>query len=416
MSNPLSSTRWHPLMRARATCDRARAGSGTAARASRPPAVVVGADVNGLGVVRSLAREGVPTYLADCAGADPAMRTRHPVKIAFSSLAGAAVVEALLALRERFSDDPVLFLTREATVEAVSGAFERIAACYRISLPEAGLMKRLMDKAQFQALAEQHGFAIPRAVCLRGAEDLARGAALEYPCVLKPIVKTPAYDRLFKKAYKIESPEELRTVVREIAGAAEMIVQEWIEGGDDCIYFCLQYRERSRGAAISFAGRKLRSWPPATGGTASCMPAPEHEAELVRLTDGFFAAVGFFGIGSIEFKRDSRTGRFMMIEPTVGRTDFQEEIATLNGVNIPYAAYCGELGRALPQARRVPAPAAWAVARIDRWSCAAQHQNRKFPGGLRCYDAFWRADDPLPWCSMTAQRIKARLAALARRS
>jgi D-aspartate ligase len=53
----------------------------------------------------------------------------------------------------------------------------------------------------------------------------------------------------------------------------------------------------------------------------------------------------------MEFKRDTRTGRFFMVEPTVGRTDYQEEVATLNGANISYAAYCGELGRSASPAR-----------------------------------------------------------------
>ncbi len=44
-------------------------------------------------------------------------------------------------------------------------------------------------------------------------------------------------------------------------------------------------------------------------------------------------------MGSMEYKRDRRDGRFHMIEPTVARTDFQEEVATLNGMNIPLASY-----------------------------------------------------------------------------
>ena len=55
----------------------------------------------------------------------------------------------------------------------------------------------------------------------------------------------------------------------------------------------------------------------------------------------------------MEFKRDARTGEFLMIEPTVGRVDWQEEVATLNGVNIPLAAYLHEIGaEAAPAACR----------------------------------------------------------------
>jgi D-aspartate ligase len=378
-------------------------------------AVVVGADINGLGVVRSLARKGVPTWLVDANPTDPTMRTRYPTKVVVSSLAGRAVIDALIRLRARFDADPVLFLTREETVEAVSSQLDRVASCYRISMPEAGLMNRLMDKVCFQRLAQESGFPIPRAVCFRRVDDLADIDAPGYPCVLKPAVKTPRYAARFKKAYKVASRAQLEQLVGEIDGAAEMIAQEWIEGGDGQLYFCLQYRAREAGRAVSFTGRKLRSWPPATGGTASCVPAPESASELVRLTDAFFTAVGYFGIGSMEFKQDARTGRYLMIEPTVGRTDFQEEIAALNGVNIPYAAYCGELGRSLRPAVGAAPPAAWAVAPIDRWSSERQSIARSFPRGLRRYDAIWRFADPMPWGFAAAAQLKARLSSFGRR-
>src|SRR4029077_16877616 len=95
---------------------------------------------------------------------------------------------------------------------------------------------------------------------------------------------------------------------------------------------------------VSFVGRKICQWPVEEGGTASCMPAPDAAGELPEMTDGFFSAVGFVGVGSMEYKRDRRDGKFYMVEPTVGRTDYQEEVATLNGVNIPLAAYRAELG------------------------------------------------------------------------
>lgn len=374
------------------------------------PAVVVGAGINGLGVVRSLGRAGVPTWLVESDPSDPALRSRYARTVAAASLTGTAVVDALLTLRARFAVDPVLFLTREETVEAVSVALDRIAPRYRISMPEVRLMRQLMDKVGFQALAEQHGFPIPRALHLRHADDLPRTERLEYPCVLKPVVKTERYSASFKKAYKVESPAELRDIFLDVGGAAEMVAQEWIEGGDDRIYFCLQYRRRGQTALTSFTGRKLRSWPPQTGGTASCVPADDAAEELEHLTNAFFSAVGYFGIGSIEYKQHARTGRFMMIEPTVGRTDFQEEIATLNGVNIPYAAYCGELGRDLAPWHRAVPPAGWAEAVSDQRSSEAQPRStREFPAGVRRYDALWRLDDPLPWCYATAQRVKSRL-------
>jgi D-aspartate ligase len=378
------------------------------------PAVVVGADINGLGVVRSLACKGVPTCLVDCSAAAPGMRTRYAAKATIASLGGAEVIDALVGLRTRFAENPVLFLTREDTVGAVARERERILACYRLSLPPLELIEGLTDKRGFQALAQQHGFPVPRAACLTRAEDLAGRDAPGYPCVLKPAVKTPQYAARFSKAYKVESRQQLERLMAEIDGSAAMIAQEWIEGGDERLYFCLQYRAREPAAGVSFTGRKLRSWPPSTGGTASCTPASDAAPELEALTDGFFRAVGYFGLCSMEFKKDARSGRYLMIEPTVGRTDFQEEIAALNGVNIPYAAYCGELGHRLEEAVGAAPPAAWAVGRIDRWSAERQATARHFPRGLRRYDALWRLCDPMPWWHAQAERVTARVASFRR--
>jgi hypothetical protein len=207
--------------------------------------------------------------------------------------------------------------------------------------------------------------------------------------------------------------DRLWSGMREVVD--EIIVQEWIEGGDSDVYFCLQYRpEKDR--SVSFVGRKLCQWPMLVGGTACCAPAPEAGDKLIALTDAFFAAVGFVGIGSMEYKRDTRDGRFYMVEPTVGRTDYQEEIAFLNGVNIPLAAYLGELGRSAPP----PDPPGRAHAWVDPIGYArarnagAPDVMAKFASGMKICDAYFRADDPMPYVSMKLQPLLRRLGLLAR--
>ena len=309
-----------------------------------PIAVVAGGEINGLGVVRSLARGKVPTVILDTDLSRPTLRTRYGQKRQVASLEGEGFLEALLAIATEFREKPVLFLTQEQSVATIAANYDEITQHYRISMPPAALMQTLMDKATFQAAAEQHGFPVPRAIVLRGPDDLATAHALHYPGIMKPLVKSAAYDRRFKKAYKVASAQEVDALYREVKGFAVMILQEWIEGGDGAIYFCLQFRSRDQKPVASFTGRKLRSWPPRVGGTASCVPAPEEASQLHTLTDAFFSQMGYYGMGGMEYKKDARTGRFLMIEPTVGRTDFQAEVATLNGINIPLAAYTYEIG------------------------------------------------------------------------
>jgi hypothetical protein len=86
-----------------------------------------------------------------------------------------------------------------------------------------------------------------------------------------------------------------------------------------------------------------------------------------------------------------------MIEPTVGRADWQEEVASLNGVNIPLAAYRYEL--ALPAPNRQP-PSESVVWRDPSCYWRSLIASRSFadstPPRVEVRSSVWRSDDPLP--------------------
>jgi predicted ATP-grasp superfamily ATP-dependent carboligase len=202
----------------------------------------------------------------------------------------------------------------------------------------------------------------------------------------------------------------MRTVIDEI------IVQEWIEGSDSDVYFCLQYRPANGAPTVSFVGRKICQWPSLIGGTASCIPAAEVAAELTALTDNFFNAVGFIGMGSMEYKRDIRDGKFYMVEPTVGRTDYQEEIAALNGVNIPFAAYRAELGLTAPRPNTVSPPRAWRdpLGYANARAAGVPDPMRQFSPNITVCDAYFRVDDPMPYIALKFQAMRRRFTRLHR--
>ncbi|HEX3653477.1 MAG TPA: hypothetical protein VHU18_11715 [Rhizomicrobium sp.] len=374
-------------------------------------AVVAGGELNGLGVARSLGAARVPFVLLDTHATKPAFATRFGKKCIVRALHGPEFVEDLLAVASRFSEKPVLILTEERSVVTVSSAREQLADAFHLTLPARSLTEDLLDKMRFQRLAERHGLSVPRAISFGKERREDPLSNLRFPCVLKPTAKSAEYDRHFAKAYKVSAPSEVEDLwsrMREVID--ELIVQEWIEGADSDVYFCLQYRG-SESPSCSFVGRKICQWPPLVGGTASCIPAPEAAAALISATDKFFEAVGFFGIGSMEFKRDRRDGQFYAVEPTVGRTDYQEEIATLNGVNIPFAAYCGAFGQLPPPRGHVDPPAGWrdpfgyAKARLAGAPDPVVELNPR----IDFYDAYFRASDPMPFLKLKLPGLKRRL-------
>ncbi|MBC7404202.1 MAG: FAD-dependent oxidoreductase [Cytophaga sp.] len=378
---------------------------------SNRPALILGGGVNALGIVRSLGKQDVPLIVMDTDAKSPAMRSRYGRKLLVSTLEGDELIKQLLALARQFTGTLILFVTEEKTVRTVSECREQLKAFFKIRLPQHERLMQLMHKQGFQELAEAISAPIPKTVRLQHPDDLVHAEILSFPCVLKPSEKNYQYGARFKKAYKILSMDELKKWYLEIYPVmADMVVQEWIEGADSDIYFCLQYIGKDGEVVASFPGRKIRSWPIKIGGTASCTAAWEHEKELTATTQAFFNQVGFTGMGSMEYKRDERDGKFHMIEPTVARTDFQEEVATINGVNIPLAAYQYECGLTSLNERVANPPLIWRDPQADRWALEEGGgiiDERSQNYSVR--DAYWRWDDPMPWIDLMQSRISQRL-------
>lgn len=377
-----------------------------------PVAIVAGVDVNGLGVVRSLGRAGVPILALDTNLTKATLATRFGTKVQVPTLSGERFVESLLQIASQLPEKPVLFLTEEDSVATVCDAQERLANAFHFSMPGADIMHMLMDKHSFQGMAEKLNCPIPHSIRLVADMDMKIIDGLRFPCVVKPLTKVAAFSSKFAKAYKVSNAREVAELWTEMRKVVrEVIVQEWIEGGDSDVFFCLQYRRLPKLQHVSFVGRKICQWPPLVGGTASCVPAPYAWDELVALTDRFFDDVGFVGLGSMEFKRDVRDSKFYMVEPTVGRTDYQEEIATLNGVNIPFAAYCGALGRQFPPTTRVAPPRAWRDSNAYQKARAAGAPDpiMQIAPQSRVVDAYLRLDDPLPFVRMKFEPVERRL-------
>ncbi len=379
------------------------------------PALVVGGGLNGLGVARSLGAAGVPVYLLEARTDDPALASRYVRALRASALAGEPLLATLERLgRERFRGQrPVLLFTQEHSVStlASSQAQARLALLYRFLSPSAEVLQALLRKTDFAVLAADAGLPVPKTVRLRGLVDLERALALRFPVVLKPAWHDPAYIRSgLARAYRAETPDEARRRIEDMQRVLpEVVAQEWVEGGDEAIHFCLQHLCAEGRPLATFVGRKLRSWPPRIGGTAACVPAPEARV-LAERTARFFARLRVRGLAGMEYKLNAQ-GEYLAIEPTIGRSDYQEEVATLNGVNLPLAYYLDTLGRGCEYrdgpARRI----VWVDEEAERRSALAQglapRRWARADGPVR--GALWRLRDPMPWLALRARRLAARL-------
>ncbi|MGF6792104.1 Predicted ATP-dependent carboligase, ATP-grasp superfamily [Paraburkholderia tuberum] len=352
--------------------------------------VIVGAELNGLGVARSLAQARVPVVAVDTR-TRAATWCRHVHAHQVKSFVGKIFVDEMIELGKRFDRLPVLILTDEDAVHAVSENRAALSHWYRFRLPADDTVKMLSSKARFHEFAQRHGFPVPRSVVLDKLADIERLAELRYPCVLKPDDKRNVLRGEKERAVRVDMLQHARDrAIAMLATPGGIIAQEWIEGPDSNIHFTLFYRGADGNMVSMFTGRKVLSSPPGVGNTAICVAAPEARGTLEPLTRRFAELAGFDGMGSIEYKWDDNYNEFVMVEPTVGRTDWQEEIATLCGVNIPLAAYRHELGLPLPVERLSRQPVAWRATFSDRPPPELLSERTKI------FDGYFRWNDPLP--------------------
>jgi D-aspartate ligase len=355
------------------------------------PVVVVGGSVAGLGVVRSLFSTGAPVMVLDTSRLNAALWSRHCEGRMIASLSGRQLIDELKAAGSRFAQRPLLVLTQDATVEAVSRWRDDLEPYYRFLLPPPDIVEIFNDKGEFHDFAMREQFSVPESVVVRRIDDLVRIEALQLPVIVKPARKTDLQESGLDRAARFDRLEDATTHCMALMKLkASAIVQQWVDGPDDEIFFCLFFCDLYGQPLRFFTGRKLSAYPAGVGSTATCIAAPEAHAELKALTVRLTSMTRYAGIGGLEFKRDSKTGEFIIIEPTVGRTDWQEEIATLSGVNIPAAAWMYAMGRSIEPVETASIGSAWRTSLKHRSPPALRKTN------LRIVDGYWRANDPIP--------------------
>lgn len=372
---------------------------------NKPHIVITGSSLNALGVLRSLHK--YPVSLLSDNKKSPAWFSRYGSKTFVESTKSEKIVSELINYAKKNNCHPkthILIMTEEKTVFEVSRCRDQLKDYYQLNLCEHELIVKLQSKKEFQNIAEFYKFPVPKANIITTSTDIRSIRDLEFPCVFKPLEQNPEYSKKFKKAYKVNSLDEVATLYSEIKLCCpEMILQEWLEGPDSNIYFCLAYCDTFGNVISHFTGRKIRSWPIQVGGTASCTSAFDSDHELLALTQSFTKNISYQGLIGIEYKFDVIRNKFYMIEPTVGRTDYQHEIAALSGCN--YLEQMITHFGGLQSQKFVAKNGILWFDEIADANAALAEPNQLPVKVCKKVPALRRLSDPMPWLQSIAQRF-----------
>ena len=320
---------------------------------------------NALGIIRSLAREGVPVMATDHDPRAMGLLSRHARKVVLADPVAHpdAFVDELEVLGRSLDARGVLFPTHDEAIEAIGPHEARLAEWFDMPWSPWEQLAPYLDKSCQHAAARRIGFPIPTTVEPGDGDDVREAAReLRFPVVLKPRRDPAGFKSTFgRQVLEADDPDAL---VRQWDRAAEHLpqVSEVIPGGDDALWTLGSYRDPDGRPLASFTGRKLRQWPPGFG-TARAAEAwwdPGMAARGHALLD----EIGFHGISQVEVKRDPRDGRDYLIEVNP-RSWLWISLATAAGVNIPLAAWLDATGspRTWPEGHRSDM----------RWVLSARH-------------------------------------------
>jgi D-aspartate ligase len=316
-------------------------------RSAYPPAVVLGLGATAIAVGRILGRRGVSVYGADVDKGTPGRFSKHIRRPPFGYFAdGERLVQGLVEFARGRGDRPVLLATSDAYIEFLgrhAGALRLHYSFQSFYQPE--LADPFLNKRSFYRLCLGRGIAIPRFMEFGGddsPEDILHAIGL--PLIVKPALIHRWKRRLRgQKVVLVESPEELRRLLREQADLFRAsLIQEVVPGPEDNLYIYKGYFEERTGRCMAeFVGRKIRQCPPDFG-SASFAVAVENE-DVRRISRDFLESCGFRGLCGAEYKFDPRDSSYKMIEVNI-RPQIWEDLTRVSGPEIVWAAYCDLTG------------------------------------------------------------------------
>src|SRR5271169_1760281 len=367
-------------------------------------AVVIGGDYQGLGIVRSLGRQGVPVCVVDDE-LSISRYSRYCTK--FVKLANLhderVAVDSLLELGKRLGlDGWVLYPTREELVAALSRYRSELSEVFRVPTPDWESVKWAWDKRNTYRLAQKLGIPTPITHNPESIDELAELDSLAPPFAIKPAIKEHFFYATKAKAWRANSHSELRSLFQtasELAGPGEIMVQELIPGGGSQQFsYCAFFRN---GEAVGKMVVRRRRQHPLQFGRASTYVETVDIPILEELSERFLRAIDYYGLVELEYKHDPRDSQYKLLDVNA-RTWGYHSLGAQAGVDFSYMLYSDQVGLPVLDCKAPPG-VGWVRMTTDLpASCmallAGEVDFKSYIRSLRACtaEAVFSTEDPLP--------------------
>jgi predicted ATP-grasp superfamily ATP-dependent carboligase len=321
------------------------------------PVVVLKPDHHGaLGIFRTLGRLGVKVYGVSSDPWSPGMTSRYcREKFVYKATGklGSELVEFLQAAVRKIGGRAILTCANDVSRVFLAQYADRLKDDFIVPDMPLEMVQALSDKKQMYRLCKKHGVPTAETLFPQNREDILRwleNGQLRLPVMLKGIDGFLLERRRLPKMLIARTIEDLLQNYErmETPEAPNLMLQEYIPGGDDSIWMFNGYFNKNSECLIGIAGRKLRQYPVNTGSTSLgiCLRNEAVESSTKKL----MKAVSYRGVLDIGYRYDARDGQYKLLDvnPRIGAT-FRLFVAE-NGLDVVRAMYLDLTGQPVTSA------------------------------------------------------------------
>jgi D-aspartate ligase len=307
-------------------------------------AVILGGAHGSLAVARSLGRHGIPVWFVT--HDHPITKYSRFVTRSFD-WAGPSSEHAAdwlleLAARHRLKRW-MLFAGGDEEVCLIAQHHAALEQAYRLSTPEWAIARIACDKRLAYHHALSVGVDCPWSCFPRDRNEVA-ALDCRFPVIIKPTIRSGRNALTTAKAWRIDDRAALLRRYDEAAALVSpdaIIIQELIPGGGKA-QFSYAAVWRDGVPVASLVARRTRQYPIDFGLTSTFVESIEQSA-VEEAARRFLAALRFSGLAELEFKHDSRDGRYKLLDVNP-RPWTWIGLGSAAGVDFPWIQYqlaCG---------------------------------------------------------------------------
>jgi D-aspartate ligase len=315
-------------------------------------AIVIGGEHPGLGIARSLGRRGIPICVIDDQRSISEFSKYVTRAVRVSDLRDEKkTIDSVMEVGQRYGlKGWVLFPTRDETVAAFSRHRERLQEFFRVTTPGWDTVRWAWDKKNTYDRAEELGIPVPHTYNPRTEEEL-QDLYSHLPLAIKPAVKENFFYATGAKAWRADTPDQLRDLFRKATRQIrpeEILIQEIIPGdGQQQYSYCAFFRDGE--AQSTLVAKRIRQHPREFGRAATYVETIDFP-EIEELSERFLRAIDYYGLVEVEFKQDPRDGQFKLLDVNARTWGFHT-LGGPAGVDFPYLLYADQVGRPIEQCR-----------------------------------------------------------------